>query len=76
MLELGSTELLIKNGARCQWAGQGKRGHICSYPPVLKQIIESDEFTEKMKSNRRVTYRRAKRAPAPRVDGVINDQAE
>ena len=75
MLELGSTELMISRGVRCQWAGYGRRGHICSFPAVLKAFIESEEFTQRMRSNR-VGYRRAKKPQGARGQAVNADEAD
>ena len=75
MLELGSTEKMISQGMRCKWAGQGRRGHICSYPAVLKTNIESDEFSQRMK-NKNAVYRRAKKPQDEneRINHGVNNQ--
>ena len=75
MLKLGSTELMITRGVRCQWAGEGRRGHICSYPAVLKAYIESDEFTQQMRGNK-VVYRRAKKPQGARGQPVNAEEAD
>ena len=62
MIELGTTTRLMNRGVRCQWAGQGRRGHICSYPAALKKVIESKEFDERMKCTGSRFYGRPKRS--------------
>ena len=76
MLQLGTTERLMNRGVRCQWGGQGRRGHICSYPAALKQVIESDEFTERMKSTSHRFYGRPQRSTVARGGAVAEQRAD
>lgn len=52
MIQLGSTKQLAEHGLRCRWAGQGRRGHIQTYPPALRAIIESEDFSQQLRESR------------------------
>ena len=66
MLNLGCTDRMILEDARCKWAGEGRRGHIQQYPPELKATIDSEAFLAKMRDHR-VVYRRAAKYQTPKV---------
>lgn len=58
MLSLGSTNRMLLEGVRCQWGGEGRKGHIQWYPTELRATIYSEAFLGKW-YKQPVVYRRA-----------------
>ena len=73
MISLGSTEKMIENGIRCQWAGIEMRGHITNWPAELKKTMEDPEFLQKFKHTGWNYRRRAAKRNQNNGDLVFNN---
>ena len=52
MLSLGTTDLMMKYGCFCKWAGASMKGHIESWPSELREVFESELWGRKFRYKR------------------------
>ena len=76
MIALGNTDLLLKFGVYCRYAGGSMKGHIQLFPAALKEIFESDTWSSKFRFKRRANVAADQRPATQAAIVGINQNAK